>query len=103
MGCCSLFRGLLHLWARAALAGVDIPQTISFVSGDQHYEVLEDVLIEANENVSILSGWIGSPLLDPRIQEAFSEALKRGVNIRIGFGWESSAGHDLSPIGKQDS
>ncbi len=77
------------------------PDSVKVVSGDEHYGVLKMALSDAKESVEILSGWIGAPLLDPDIQDQMREALGRGVKIRIGFGWESSSGHELRGIGKQ--
>ncbi|GIW26361.1 phospholipase D-like domain-containing protein [Meiothermus sp.] len=77
------------------------PDSIKIIAGDEHYSVLQRALADAKESVAILSGWVGAPLLDPCIQNQMREALMRGVKITIGFGWESSLGHELNDIGKQ--
>ena len=86
-----------HRESISTLANV-APEKLSFISGANHYEVLKHALASASESVSILSGWIGSPVLDPDIQAGIQSALARGVKIHIGFGWESSAGHELSSV-----
>lgn len=83
---------------RAALLEVakSAPESISFISGDSHYSTLLSALRDARASVCILSGWIGSPLLDPNLQEFLRAAMARGVDVYLGFGWESGSGHELS-------
>ena len=77
------------------------PEKLSFVSGADHYELLKASFASARESVSILSGWIGSPVMDPDVQVVIRSALERGVTVHIGFGWESSSGHELSSVAQQ--
>jgi hypothetical protein len=77
-----------------ALSGA--PSNLEVISGDEHYAVLKRALASATHRVCILSGWIGSPLLDPELQQLVREAAARSVHLYLGFGWESSSGHQLS-------
>jgi len=76
--------------------------TTSFevIDGSEHFKVLIRAFAEAKNTICILSGWIGSPLLDAEIQMQFRAAVNRGVRIFLGFGWESSSGHEMSPTAK---
>ena len=55
--------------------------TTSFevVDGSEHFKVLIRAFAEAKNTICILSGWIGSPLLDVEIQKQLRVAVKRGV------------------------
>ena len=79
----------------------DDPEKINFISGDEHYDVLKHALANSKQSVCILSGWIGSPLLDTDVQREIQEALRRGVDIYLGFGWESSGGHEVSGTARE--
>lgn len=73
------------------------PNRISFIHGEAHYKTLVQAIVEAKQLLCVLSGWIGSPLLDQEIQTALRDALRRGVSVYIGYGWEGSAkGHELN-------
>lgn len=74
--------------------------SLEVIDGSEHFNVLKRAFAEAKNTVCILSGWIGSPLLDPEIQELIRAAVKRGVRIYLGFGWESSSGHEISRTAK---
>lgn len=72
------------------------PSSISFIHGQAHYEMLLLAIVEAKRVLCVLSGWIGSPLLDKNIQSAMRAALQRGVDIYLGYGWEGDVkGHQL--------
>jgi phosphatidylserine/phosphatidylglycerophosphate/cardiolipin synthase-like enzyme len=77
------------------------PEQIKFISGDKHYSVLKQALSNSKQSVCILSGWIGSPLLDADVQRNIQAALRRGVDIYLGFGWESSEGHEVSRTARE--
>lgn len=74
--------------------------SLEVIDGSEHFNVLMRAFAEAKNTVCILSGWIGSPLLDAEIQQLLRAAVKRGVRIFLGFGWESSSGHEISPTAK---
>jgi phosphatidylserine/phosphatidylglycerophosphate/cardiolipin synthase-like enzyme len=77
------------------------PSTLTIVSGAEHYNVLKRALSEATTRICILSGWIGSPILDAEIRHLIHNAVTRGVHMYFGFGWESSAGHQVSDTAQQ--
>lgn len=75
---------------------------LSFVQGRDHYSLLLSSIQESKHTLCILSGWIGAPLLEHPVQDALRSALARGVNVYIGYGWESMSGsHELSDIAKR--
>ncbi|PQJ94944.1 hypothetical protein [Chromatium okenii] len=74
--------------------------SLEVIDGSEHFNVLMRAFAEAKNTVCILSGWIGSPLLNAEIQQLLRAAVKRVVRIFLGFGWESSSGHEISPTAK---
>lgn len=75
-------------------------KSLEIIDGSEHFNVLRRAFAEAKSTVCILSGWIGSPLLDAEIQQLIRAATKRGVRIFLGFGWESGSGHEITPTAK---
>lgn len=74
--------------------------SLEVIAGSEHFDRLKRAIAEAKTSVCILSGWIGSPMLDAEIQRLLRAAVKRGVRIFLGFGWESSSGHEMTPTAK---
>ncbi len=87
--------------ARSAIQGFagTTPERLSVIVGADHLVALRTAISDAKRTLCILSGWIGSPLLDSEVQIALRGALKRRVRVYIGYGWESSpGGHELSGV-----
>jgi phosphatidylserine/phosphatidylglycerophosphate/cardiolipin synthase-like enzyme len=74
--------------------------SLEVIDGYEHFNVLKRAFAEAKHTVCILSGWIGSPLLNEEIQQLLRAAVKRGVRIFLGFGYEYGSGHEISPNAK---
>lgn len=74
--------------------------SLEVIDGSEHFNVLKRAFAEAKNTVCILSGWIGSPLLNAEIQQLLRVAVKRGVRIFLGFGYEYNASHEISPSAK---
>lgn len=75
------------------------PQHLTFISGSEHFSSLIRAIKDSKSTLCILSGWIGSPLLDREVQGTLRSALKRGVRIYIGFGWETTSGtHQMAGV-----
>lgn len=83
-----------------ALTNSNSATSFEVIDGSEHFKVLIRAFAEAKNTICILSGWIGSPLLDTEIQKQLRAAVKRGVRIFLGFGWESSSGHEMSQTAK---
>lgn len=77
------------------------PDSLLCIEGKDHYTILKQAFAQSEHRVCILSGWIGSPLIDPNIQELIRDATARGVRLYFGFGWQSSDGHQLSKTARQ--
>ncbi|MBR9906784.1 MAG: hypothetical protein GYB30_01890 [Gammaproteobacteria bacterium] len=74
----------------------------SLLSDSSHYDYMLRQIERANSSVMILSGWISDKVIDVRFIETLSNALKRGVKIYIGFGYENSNGvHEVSRPAKR--
>jgi len=63
---------------------------LEVITGDQHREVLLNSLITAERAIYILSGWATIYVIDVSFKKILRDALMRGVNIYLGFGWISS-------------
>lgn len=93
---------------KAALAGFheDDKQTIvqaknhgrfTLLSDSSHYDYMLEQIRQAESSVMILSGWVSNKVIDARLLDTISEALKRGVIFYIGFGFENCNGiHEFS-------
>lgn len=67
-----------------------------------HYEFLLRALRDAKKSLLILSGWLSSSVVDETFCAAARDALSRGANIYIGFGYENLSGqHEASQRGLQ--
>ena len=71
----------------------DIPlkeKEIKFIEDSEtHVKTLNDALLTSNEKIIILSGWVTDRVIDKKFKDLILEALKRGVDIYIGYGYES--------------
>ncbi|MCR9186631.1 MAG: phospholipase D-like domain-containing protein [Halieaceae bacterium] len=68
----------------------------------EHYEYLLRAIKESKKSLLILSGWLSSSVVDETFCVAIRDALSRGVNVYLGFGYENSGGqHEASPKSHQ--
>lgn len=72
------------------------PDRFALVKGKNHRNVLQKSISSSKSSICILSGWIGSALLNRETQGVIIDALKRGVDLYIGYGWESDGKHIFS-------
>ncbi len=56
---------------------------------EQHKKVLADSLVTAKREIIILSGWATDRAVNSEFRSMALEALDRGVNLYLGFGYES--------------
>ena len=71
----------------------ELPSTsLEFVSGRAHKDVLRNALIEATNRLYILSGWLSDRVVNRDFLTLLEQAMQRGVNVAIGYGWEDSYG-----------
>ena len=54
-----------------------------------HLKTLNDALSKSTEKIIILSGWVTDRVIDSKFKVLILDALKRGVDIYIGYGYES--------------
>jgi phosphatidylserine/phosphatidylglycerophosphate/cardiolipin synthase-like enzyme len=69
-------------------------KNVSIIIGDKHREVLQGTVRKAESIICILSGWATEYVIDDKFEKLLKDALQRGVNIYLGFGWTSSTGRD---------
>lgn len=62
------------------------------ISGvNEHRKWLEKSFMSANKRICVLSGWATSYVVDEQFKVLVQDALKRGVYIYLGFGYQSSS------------
>jgi len=65
------------------------PKNIKTIeTGTDHRDILLNTLNKAQEKIIILSGWSTSYSIDNDFRYFLRSALKRGVNVYIGFGYQ---------------
>lgn len=62
------------------------------IDGINHYEFLLSSIEEAKHSIYILSGWLSNSVIDNTFITLLNNALKRGVNVYIGYGWQDFKG-----------
>ena len=65
---------------------------VDSINGFEHITELKNTLQNSSHSVFILSGWVTSFVMTPEMIKIFNDALGRGVDIYIGFGYGSIAG-----------
>lgn len=60
----------------------------------QHYLELSNAIMGANASITIVSGWIRKWVVDRKLIALLREALERGVNVFIGYGFEDDGGSE---------
>lgn len=68
------------------------PESRAVIKGKEHYTFLMEHIAKSTDKVVILSGWIGSHVIDNNFISLLDEKLSQGVEIYIGFGYQDSAG-----------
>lgn len=66
----------------------------------QHRDTLINALDKANERVIILCGWATSYVVDTEFQRLLAKALKRGVSVYLGYGYQSAS--EPAPLKKHE-
>ena len=67
-------------------------EKIEKINDKEHIKELKESILHAKDSLYILSGWISTKVLDEHTIYLLEEAIKRKVNIYIGFGYGSEAG-----------
>jgi phosphatidylserine/phosphatidylglycerophosphate/cardiolipin synthase-like enzyme len=67
--------------------GSDQRGAVRLLRRREHKDLLQRALREARRSVVILSGWVNDRIVDRRLKKILTEALERGVDVYIGYGW----------------
>jgi len=67
-------------------------EKIEKINDKEHIKELKESILYAKNSLYILSGWISTTVLDTHTIYLLEEAIKRGVDVYIGFGYGSKAG-----------
>ena len=59
----------------------------------EHRKILMDALDTAQESILLLSGFVSGFVIDKEFISKLEVALKRGVIVRLGFGWTHPSGN----------
>lgn len=62
------------------------------IDGKKHYDFLLNSIRESTHSIHILSGWLSSSVIDNKFINLLNDALKRGVDVYIGYGWQDYHG-----------
>jgi phosphatidylserine/phosphatidylglycerophosphate/cardiolipin synthase-like enzyme len=71
---------------------------ITPLQDSEHYPFLIDAIRAAKTRLVILSGWLSDRVIDDEFLRLLRDALRRGVQVLVGFGYEDSRGvHNALP------
>ena len=73
-----------------------LDERIRPLSTKQHYNFLLDKLQNAQFELLILSGWIGSQVIDRQFASMLKKRLESGLTVYIGYGYESLGRHEMT-------
>ncbi len=62
------------------------------INGKSHYAFLLNSIKDATHSIYILSGWLSTSVIDYKFIKLLENALERGVDIYIGYGWQDFSG-----------
>ncbi|MCM5570053.1 phospholipase D-like domain-containing protein [Burkholderiaceae bacterium FT117] len=69
------------------------------IDGKQHRAALFKAFSDARTVLCIASGWLGSAAADQQFLVELKNALRRGVDVYLAYGWQTSAGtHETSRV-----
>lgn len=87
---------------KKSLAGAHAEGRFTLLNDSNHYEYMLLEMENAQSSILILSGWISDKVVDGRFMKTLENALNRGVEIFLGFGFQSSDGtHEISRPAKR--
>ena len=69
-------------------------------SNEQHREILKHALHTSEKVVVVLCGWATSYVIDSEFQRLLAKALRRGVSVYLGYGYQSSS--EPTPLKKHE-
>jgi phosphatidylserine/phosphatidylglycerophosphate/cardiolipin synthase-like enzyme len=75
------------------IEGVVAQDDIKPLSDRQHYDYMLQQIQEAESSILILSGWMSSSVVDKAFIKTLEKALRRGVSVYLGYGYEDSFGN----------
>lgn len=62
------------------------------IDGKKHYDFLLKSIEDSTQSIHILSGWLSTSVIDDKFIDLLNNALKRGVDVYIGYGWQDYYG-----------
>lgn len=80
-----------------ALVAARAEGRFTLLNDANHYGYMLQEIDKAESSVLILSGWVSDKVIDDRFIKTLENALNRGVQVFLGFGFASSDGrHEVS-------
>jgi len=75
-----------------ALRDERIADSVTPISNSKHHELLVKSIKRGRSSILILSGWVSSSVIDADFKDLLFDALQRGVNVYVGYGYQDSMG-----------
>jgi hypothetical protein len=83
-------------WVKPLAEEAKEENRVSLLRDSDHYRFMVESLREARISFLVLSGWVHDKVVDKHFISELRNALERGVDIYLGFGYEDSKGrHNL--------
>jgi len=86
------YRSLIDSYEKAMAANKK-PEGVNIVqisSPEDHNKLLKNAMRNSEHTVIILCGWVTTYVIDKEFKMLLGKALKRGVNVLIGYGYTAS-------------
>ena len=79
------------------LKSINKQKEIKFIEDHEtHVNTLSDALSKSKDRIIILSGWVTDRVIDNTFKNLLLDALKRGVDIYVGYGYQSKIDKKIS-------
>ena len=89
------------LWIDKIKSKKDTHKNTIVIRNENHLDVLKTALNDSKSKLYIYSGWLNVAVIE-KIKKELEDALNRGIEIFIGYGWESPSGNNQQSNREKD-
>ena len=89
------------LWIEKILSKKDTHKNTIVIKNENHLDVLKKALNDSKSKLYIYSGWLNVAVIEI-IKKELEDSLNRGIEIFIGYGWESPSGKNQQSNREKD-
>ena len=89
------------LWIEKILSKKDTHKNTIVIKNENHLDVLKKALNDSKSKLYIYSGWLNVAVIEI-IKNELEDALNRGIEIFIGYGWEFPSGNNQQSNREKD-